>query len=58
MRLMIILGVLAIIAAGALISNSHAVTPAKSPASFSQRWAPVDEALQSGKFVVEQRLDD
>ena len=58
MRFMIMLGVLAIIVGGALISTSHAVMPAKSSVSFSQRWAPVDAALQSGQFVVEQRLDD
>ena len=58
MRFMIMLGVLAAIAGGTLISTSHAVMSAKSSPSFSQRWAPVDAALQSRQFVVEDRLDD
>jgi hypothetical protein len=58
MRFMIMLVALAAIVGGALISTSHALMPAKNPVSFSQRWAPVDAALQSGQFVVEQRLDD
>jgi hypothetical protein len=24
------------------------------PVSFSERWAPVDEALQSGAFIVKE----
>jgi len=58
MRFIIALVAFAAIIGGALISTSHAVAPAKSSASFSQRWAPVDDALQSGQFVLEQRVGD
>ena len=57
MRLAIAIVAFVALVGGALISTSHAVMPTRSPESFAQRWAPVDAALQSGQFVVEDRLD-
>ena len=57
MRIIIVMVAFSAIVGGALISKSHALMPTSSSESFAQRWAPVDEALKSGQFVVEQRLD-
>ena len=58
MRSIIVLAVLAVLVAGGLISKSSALMPAKTSVSFTDRWTPVDEALQSGRFVVKGHLDN
>jgi hypothetical protein len=58
MRYIIVLTAVAVIVAGGLISKSSALMPAKKSVSFSDRWTPVDEALQSGRFVVRGHLDN
>jgi hypothetical protein len=58
MRFIIAFTAVAVVVAGGLISESSAIMPAKKPVSFSERWTPVDEALQSGRFVVKGHLDN
>ena len=58
MRFIIVLTAVAVLVAGGLISKSSAILPAKKSVSFSERWMPVDEALQSGRFVVKGHLDE
>ena len=58
MRSIIVLTVLAVLVAGGLISKSSAIMPAKKSVSFTDRWSPVDEAVQSGRFVVKGHLGD
>jgi hypothetical protein len=49
--------VVVVIVASGLISKSEAImTPTKS-VSFTERWTPVDEALQSGRFAVKDAHD-
>ncbi len=57
MRSIIMLAVLALLVAGGLISKSSALMPAKTSMSFTDGWMPVDEALQSGRFVIKGHLD-
>ena len=58
MRFIIVLAAVAVLVAGGLISKSSAIMPAKKPISFTDRWTPVEEALQSGRFVVKGHLDE
>jgi hypothetical protein len=58
MRFIIVLAAVAVVVAGGLISKSSAIMPAKKSVSFAERWTPVDEALQSGRFVVKGHLDN
>ncbi len=58
MRFIIVLTAVAVLVAGGLISKSGAIVPAKKSVSFAERWTPVEEALQSGRFVVKGHLDD
>jgi len=57
MRSIIVLTVLAVLVAGGFISKSSALMPAKKSISFTDRWSPVDEAVQSGRFVIKGHLD-
>jgi hypothetical protein len=34
------------------LAKTRVMSAPAAPASFFERWAPVDEALQSGTFVV------
>jgi len=34
----------------AFLAKTHVMSAPAAPVSFSDRWAPVDEALQSGTF--------
>jgi hypothetical protein len=34
------------------LAKTRGMSAPAAPVSFSERWAPVDEALQSGAFVV------
>jgi hypothetical protein len=58
MRFIVVLTAVAVLVAGGLISKSSALMPAKQSVSFTERWSPVDEALQSGRFVVKGHLDE
>jgi len=57
MRFIIVLAAVVVVVAGGLISKSGAIMPPKKSVSFTERWTPVEEALQSGRFVVKGRLD-
>jgi len=35
-----------------VLAKTRGMSAPAAPVSFSERWAPVDEALQSGAFVV------
>ena len=58
MRFIIMLAAVAVLVAGGLMSKSSAIMSPKTSASFAERRMPVDQALNSGRFVVEERLDD
>ena len=58
MRSIILLTVLGVLVAGGLISKSSALMPTQKSVSFTDRWSPVDEALQTGRFVIKGHLGE
>jgi hypothetical protein len=50
--------VVAVVAAGIVsLAKSEAIFAPGNSVSFAERWTPVDEALQSGRFAVKDSHD-
>jgi hypothetical protein len=58
MRFIVVLTAVTVLVASGLIAKSSAIMPPKKSVSFTERWMPVEEALQSGRFAVKGRFDD
>ena len=59
MRISIVLAaVVAVVVVGLIsLAKSEAVLAPEATVSFAERWTPVDEALQSGRFAVKDSSD-
>jgi hypothetical protein len=59
MRISFVLAAVVAVAAVGLISlaKSEAILGPGTTVSFAERWAPVDEALQSGRFAAKDSYD-
>ena len=53
-RLGLVVALVIAILGTAFLAKTRVLSAPAAPASFSECWAPVDEALQAGTFVVKE----
>jgi hypothetical protein len=55
---LVLAAIVAVVAVGLIsLTKSEAIFAPEQSVSFAERWSPVDEALQSGRFAVKDSHD-